>query len=355
MTPIKTVTASQKQIVLVIGNAIYMVDASTGELLWTASNTGADLNITTMTNSIPASLSAIDISGDGLIDYLFAADTGGRVFRIDLNPSASSANDFATGGEVASLAGNDEANNRRFYNKPNVALVKDKENGDYLTIAIGSGYRAHPIQTTAVENRFYMIKDYNPYSAPASYTSISEADTEKTTLSDDESADPTKLYNATSLMTGGVDALTSDMQTLMINGGGWYITFDTTGEKVLAESTTFSGAIIFTTFAPSGSTVSTCGADTGVSSIYALSQKWAMAAIDLDGDGDTDADDASVTLTHSGIAPKPVIIYRPDGGKTIDASSEDCEAAGTCEDQVSKCELSNCYVTPVYWRQNDDD
>jgi type IV pilus assembly protein PilY1 len=350
-----------------VGNAIYMVDASTGELLWTASNADANLNISTMVNSIPASLSVIDITGDGLVDYLFAADTGGRVFRIDINSDATGANDFAAGGEVASLADSDEDNNRRFYNKPNVSLVKDKQYGDYLTVSIGSGYRAHPIQVTNVENRFYMIKDFNPYSAPESYVSKSEAATTKLTLGDSESADSTLLYNATSLMIGGVDALTSDLQILMNNGGGWYITFDTEGEKVLAESTTFAGAIIFTTFAPSGSTVSTCGADTGVSKIYALSQKWAMATIDLDGDGVTDEDDASITLTHSGIAPKPVIIYRPDGGKTIaigtetieddrfeqEESSDDCEAEGTCSDQVSQCETSNCNVTPVYWRQDE--
>ena len=342
-----------------IGNAIYMVDASTGELLWTASNTDADLNISTMTNSIPASLSVIDITGDGLIDYLFAADTGGRVFRIDINPSASSANDFATGGEIASLAGSDEANNRRFYNKPNVALVKDKEYGDYLTIAIGSGYRAHPIQTTTVENRFYMIKDFNPYSVPSNYSSVSEASTTKTTLSDGESADSSKLYNATSLMNEGEDALTSDMQVLLTNGGGWYVTFDTTGEKVLAESTTFSSAIIFTTFAPSGSTVSTCGADTGQSRIYALSQKWAMAAIDLNGDGETDENDSYVELAHSGIAPRPVIIYQPDGGKTIAIGTETIEDDRFEEDtstegSVSECEANNCYVTPIYWRQVED-
>ena len=352
-----------------VGNAIYMVDASTGELLWTASNQDANLNISTMVNSIPASLSVIDITGDGLVDYLFAADTGGRVFRIDLNPGVTSASDFAAGGEVASLAGADADNNRRFYNKPNVSLVKDQQYGDYLTISIGSGYRAHPIQTTNVENRFYMIKDFYPYAAPTSYVSKSEAATTKTTLADGENADSNLLYNATSLMTGGADALTSDLQSIMTNGGGWYITFSTEGEKVLAESTTFSGAIIFTTFAPSGSTVNTCGADTGISKIYALSQKWAMATIDLDGDGDTDEDDASISLTHSGIAPKPVVIYRPDGGKTIaigtetiddnrfeeDISSDDCEAEGTCAEQVSQCESTNCYVIPVYWRQNQNE
>jgi len=350
------------------GNALYMVDASTGKRLWWASDKDADLNITNMINSMPASISAVDITGDGFINYLFAADTGGRVFRIDIKQDNAGAANFAKGGSIASLAGTDAKNNRRFYNKPNVALVKDKQYGDYLTIAIGSGHRAHPIQTTDVENRFYMIKDYFPYGAPTSYQTKIEADTTKVTLASGESAVPTMLYNASSLMTDGKNALTSDMQILMNNGGGWYVTFATKSEKVLSESTTFSGAIIFTTFSPTGgSTTTACGPDTGASRIYALDQKWAMSAIDLDGDGDTDNDDSSKILSHSGIAPRPVVIYRKGGGKTVaigtetidddrfqeQASSDDCSSKDTCEQQVKKCESNSCYVVPVYWRENE--
>ncbi len=350
------------------GNAIYMVDATTGERLWWSSNSGADLNIGNMVNGIPASVAAVDITGDGHINYLFASDTGGRVFRVDFNPNNSGAHDFAKGGAIASFAGTGTTDNIRFYNKPNVALVKDKQLGDYLTISIGSGHRAHPLQTVDVENRFYMIKDFYPYSAPSLYAPKSTADENKKSLSNNESANPYQLYNATNLMLDGNKALTSDMKTLMTNGGGWYITFNTKGEKVLAESTTFAGAIIFTTFSPStAGTSATCGADTGTSRIYALDQKWAMASIDLDGDGTTDNDDASKVLSHSGISPRPVIIYREGGGKSIvvgtesidddrfqeQASSSDCEANGTCSQQVKKCEKNNCYVTPVYWRQNE--
>jgi len=354
-----------------IGNAIYMVDASNGDLLWWSSNLNADLNIETMTNSMPASISAVDITGDGFINYLFAADTGGRVFRIDIKQDNTGKSNFAQGGEIASLAGDDATNNRRFYNKPNVALVKDKQYGDYLTIAIGSGYRAHPILTKNVKNRFYMIKDYSPYAAPTTYTSVSEAPLDKISLATSENADPLKLYNASALMIDGDIALTSEMQVLMNNGAGWYVEMKNEGEKVLAQSTTFSGAIIFTSFSPSGTPSSTsCGADTGTSRTYAISQKLAMAVIDLDGDGDTDNDDASKILAHSGIAPRPVVIYRPGGGKTIaigtetiddnrfdsDAPEADdpCIANGTCE-EASKCETGNCYVNPVYWRQNDND
>ncbi len=350
-----------------VGNSIYMVDAKTGELLWTASNQNADHNIAKMVNSMPASLSAIDITGEGNIDYLFAADTGGRVFRFDINQSNAGKTDFAKGGVIASLAGTDKAGNRRFYNKPNVALVKDKQYGDNLTIAIGSGHRAHPIFNKTVEDRFYVIKDFQPYSTPTSYTEITEAPTTKNTLGDGENADRTKLYNATALMTQGKTALTTSMQQLMNNGGGWYVTFANTGEKVLSESTTFAGAIIFTTFAPSSDTAVGCGPDTGQSRSYALSQTAAMAIIDLDGDGDVDANDSSITLSQSGIAPRPVVIYRPGGGKTIAIGTEtieddrfsetptdpDCAAKGTCPTKEQKCLEGNCYVVPQYWRQNE--
>lgn len=347
-----------------MGNAIYMVDATTGELLWSASNNNANLNISDMVNSIPASISAIDITGDGYINYFFAADTGGRIFRFDINKRNTGASDFAQGGVIASIAGSDLANKRRFYNKPNVALVKDKEFGDYLTIAIGSGHRAHPITTKDVVNRFYVVKDYYPYSVPPSYITKTQAPDTLQFLADDENAESDKLYNVTSIMLGG--DTTSSLNKMLNNGGGWYVNLQTSGEKVLAESATFAGAIIFTTFSPSSSTstVATCGADTGTSRVYAISQRDGSGVIDLDNDGDIEAVN---TLTHSGIAPRPVIIYRPGGGKTIAIGTEtidderfgstppdpDCEANGNCPEQKQKCTTGNCFLTPMYWRQNE--
>lgn len=342
-----------------IGNAIYMVDATTGERLWWASNTGANTNITQMTNSIPASISAVDISGDGHIDYFFAADTGGRVFRIDINQENTKASEFAVGGVIASLSGTETTDNRRFYNKPDVSIIKDKNEGDHLVISIGSGHRAFPISTTAVENRMYVIHDFSPYAAPASYITITEAPTTKTTLDDDEVPDPTKLYNATALMKGGT--MTADYQQLLKKGAGWYITFDSEGEKVLSESITFAGALIFTTFSPTGESSSVCGPDKGVSSVYALNLEWATPIIDLDGDGDVDEEDGKSSLAHSGIAPRPVVIFRSDGGKTIAIGTEtvedsrfkatECTGDDCPEDENLYCKV-DC-VVPQYWRQNE--
>lgn len=367
----------------VMGRAIYMVHAETGKrLAWIAGpksedKDSADLIIPDMLNSIPASVSAVDITGDGFINYLFAVDTGGKVFRIDINVDNKT---FFQGGMIADLGSSaDGANattdNRRFYNKPNVSLVKDKQNGDYLTIAVGSGHRAHPILTTSVKNRFYVLKDSNISNVAKDYKYevLTEDSTELLSLEDTSDA-VGKVLNATSLMNGDFAKETEANQLIikemLTASGGWYIELSTEGEKVLAESTTFSGAVIFTTFSKSGISSSVCGPDTGMARIYVLDQKWGTAAIDLNEDGVLDEKDASKVLAHSGIAPRPVVIYRKEGGKTIaigtetledsrfqknDASAADCkETGGDCEKIVSECEGSNCNVTPVYWHQQDN-
>ncbi len=352
-----------------IGNAIYMVDATTGERLWWASNTGANLTIANMKNSIPASPTPVDINADGLVDYLFAADTGGRIFRIDFDNNASTIGNFAKGDMIADLSGTERSNNRRFYNQPSVSLVKDKQLGDYLSIAIGSGHRAHPIFTTEVKNRMYVIKDRSPYKAPTTYVTVTEAAETETgsSLEPTDAVDKTKVYNATSLMTGGTAALTSKMKRLMTEGGGFYVTFSTTGEKVLSRATTFSGAVLFTTFSPSGTTTSECGPDTGQSRIYAIDQKWGIPVLDLDNDGEVDIDDASTTLAHAGIAPRPVVIYRTGGKKTIAIGTETVEdhrfdpnstvvnKMRSDDQSKSECHYTNCNVRPIYWRQNEKD
>jgi len=349
-----------------VGNAIYMVDATTGALLWSASKDNADYNLSEMRNSIPASISAVDITGDGNVNYFFAADTGGRIFRFDINQGNSDAASFISGaGVIAQVGDGSEAGNRRFYNKPNISLVKDATYGDHLTIAIGSGYRAHPLDDTPDE-RFYVIKDFDPYSKPYSYIKKTEAATTKTTLADKEEPSKNKIYNATSSMSlTDADDLTNDMKNILKKGGGWYMTLDSE-EKVLTESLTFSGAIMFSTFLSRNGTDNLCGANTGSSKLYVLDQQYGVASIDLDGDG---SKEASATLQHSGIAPRPVVIYREGGGKTIAIGTETIdderfeESTITCEDDgscptdniTSQCEAGSCYVTPVYWRQNDNE
>lgn len=361
-----------------VGNSIYMVDASDGTLLWHASDSNAHTIVPDMKNSIPGSISAIDINGDNNVDYFYVADTGGRLLRFDINAANTGASTFADGGVIAEISSdNSTADNRRFYSKPSVSIVKDKQKGDYLSIAIGTGHRAKPISNKAVQDRFYVFKDKNIKARLPSSFQFGVQESEETLFYDaykrtqagtnvrSGNPNPNLVYNATDLI-DGVEPSTA-MKNLMINGGGWYINLPSSGEKAFTQATAFSGAVLFTTFSPSGITLG-CGADTGVARLYALDQRWASPAIDLDGDGDVDSNDGKITLAHAGIAPRPVVIYRPGGGKSIaigtetiddsrfeeQASSDDCTANGTCEEEVFKCEQNNCYVVPVYWRQNDE-
>jgi type IV pilus assembly protein PilY1 len=334
-----------------VGNSIYMIDAEDGTLLWSASDADANLILGDMTNSMPATLSAIDITGNGFVNTLFAVDMGGRVFRVDINQTNTSAANFATGGLVAQVGDSTAAGNRRFYNKPNVALVKDKQYGDYYSIAIGSGYRAHPLNTT-IEDRFYVIKDKTPYNIredfdEITYKHITEAGSTVTS----GPVDPTKLYNATKSMNG---TLSNELKALLTGGAGWYVELSSS-EKVLSESLTYTGTVIFSTFSPTVINGAACGADTGTARAYALDQKWAGPVLDLDGDGDVDA---NLVLKHSGIPPRPFIHVTPDeDGTLVPGLSIGLEVIKKNKDPDPKepdCDSNNCFVTPVYWRQNDN-
>lgn len=160
-----------------IGNALYIVDADTGALLWHAGSTNeasANLKIGSMTNSIPADPTLVDINNDGNVDYIFLADTRGQIFRVDINQGNSGAADFAKGGRIANFGGTTAADNRRFYNSPDVALIRERGGKTYFTIAIGSGYREHPLNEDTAD-RFYVLRDSNVYSSPDTYTTLTES------------------------------------------------------------------------------------------------------------------------------------------------------------------------------------
>ena len=69
------------------GRAIYIVDATTGALLWWAGKTGVaptpgpDLALSAMDYSIPSQVRVLDINTDGIADRMYVGDMGGQVWR----------------------------------------------------------------------------------------------------------------------------------------------------------------------------------------------------------------------------------------------------------------------------------
>jgi type IV pilus assembly protein PilY1 len=290
-----------------MGRALYIVNASDGTVLWSGgpSATGFTKQFTDMKYSIPSDVTAIDINLDGLVDQIFVGDTGGQLWRFDMNNSASTNTDLVTGGVIADLDApnaTDAANNRHFYYAPDVSLGRDSSGKLAYAIAIGSGWRAHPLDTV-VQDRFYVLKNPNVM-GPARdasndpvYTKITESN----------------LYDATDNLVGQENAQAiSDLNSAV----GWYIKLENTGEKALAKSATINGTVLFTTYDPnnSGSTSGGCTPNVGTGRIYFVNVWDATPVIEQDGSLDalTKADRVKV-LASTGIPPSPKTLYLPDG------------------------------------------
>jgi len=74
------------------GNAVFVVEADNGDLIWKArggsstgfNSTDSAYDHVNMDDSIPSELAVVDTLGDGKLDRIYFGDTGGRVWRVDM-------------------------------------------------------------------------------------------------------------------------------------------------------------------------------------------------------------------------------------------------------------------------------
>ncbi|MFV9616837.1 MAG: pilus assembly protein, partial [Gammaproteobacteria bacterium] len=295
-----------------VGRTIYIADAETGERLWTA---GADSASPTdfMDYSIPARIKPLDISGDGFIDRLYAADMGGQIFRFDINNDSGSAlSSSITGGRIVDIAGSATEDARRFYYPPDVALINTPES-KYHALVIASGYRAHPLNEV-IHDRIYMIKDRKTGSA-TTYSTLTEAD----------------LFDVTANLAGGDSGAVGDAvadadreaELANISGAeGWYIDLDDEdnpdawiGEKGLAEALIIEGVAILTTYTPNiTAPTNSCEPNLGVGKVFFLDMVDGTPAFPSNLDI---RKDRHVELARSGIPPTPNVIITKGGEPTL--------------------------------------
>ncbi|AZT82886.1 pilus assembly protein PilY [Marinobacter sp. NP-4(2019)] len=291
------------------GRAVYIVDATTGERLWWAGPSGssADLVLSEMQYSIPASPKVLDINGDGLADQIYVGDMGGQIFRFDTGDSSKSNTLVVTGGRIANmgvthsdLTETSEEKARRFYHTPDLFGIKIGGKR-YLGLVIGSGYQAHPLNTT-IKDRLYMLKIESVSSAPIDPSDSKEETILYETLTEDD------LYDATdNLIQQGTDTQRSAASTELAGKHGWFIRLTNAGEKVLSESTTVNNEIYVTTYEPKASD-NPCLPPTGTSRLYHLSAFDGRAVQNYDGTGADDAltkSDRYVELITAGLPPTP--------------------------------------------------
>lgn len=271
-----------------MGNAIYIVNAANGELIWSAgSSDNVTEQVSDMKWSIPAGVSVVDIDFDGKADYLYFADLAGQVFRVDVDVSGE--NDHSVI-RVANLGGSGN-NHRRFYEAPAVAFSRDGVTPT-LYVAVASGYRAHPLDEGTNEGLF-VIKDNSAL-----------------TVAPTIMATTANMSNVT------------DNSLPASSSRGWYYYFDRLGEKALASPVVFNNRILLTTYSPveNEEPDNPCAVSYGRSYLHTVNLVTAKPAALRD---DLPAPiSRSEALALTSPAPTPTILLDKDGDVIIIVGTE---------------------------------
>jgi type IV pilus assembly protein PilY1 len=278
------------------GAGIYMLDLETGDQLWrVGADSFASLTLPSMTRAIPAQIRVVDMNGDSFADRMYAADLGGQLWRFDIKNGATPAN-LVAGGVIAQLGAEGMSSpgpedTRRLYTTPDVSLFNDdRQDRRYLSVSIGSGYRAHPLDNSA-QDRFYSVRDKDVFNA------LTQAQ-----------------YNTYPIVKDGDLIEISGQYGTVIpaNGRGWKFTLGA-AEKVLSDSRTFDDNIYFVTMEPAINADDPCQAGVSINRLYRVSVQNGDPVIDYGSPVPTDPveiDEARVTkLEQGGIAPVPVFLF----------------------------------------------
>ena len=240
-----------------MGRGIFIVDAITGTMVWSATHGGssacsgtitkATCSVSGMNYSIPADITLVDRDHDGKIDRLYAVDTGGNVWRVDLQPTVTDITpDHWQVNKVAALGCDAGAcasgtTPRKFLYPADVVTTNS-----YDSILVGSGDREHPLYSNlssnksySITNRFYMLKDITGNDG-SSLTTITQSN----------------LFDATNTAYAG---------TLK----GFYITMGV-GEKAVNAPTTVAGYTYFGTNQPTAPGANSCTANLGIARGYSI-------------------------------------------------------------------------------------
>lgn len=298
-----------------MARGIFVVDGITGNVLWQAGPVApATLSpgevfqtVAAMTFAIPSDVSILDRNSDGYADRLYVGDTGGNVWRADINdvsPANWTVNKLAALGFAASGT---VGSRRKFLYPPDVVFSSDA-NGPYDAVLIGSGDREHPFNgygdtanplINAVTNRYYLIKDRDTGFTYSGAT-ITEADVFDTT---------------NNLIQQGSAAQITAAAAALTAAKGWSITL-LTGEKVISSSVTLGGATFFNTNQPTPPAPGVCGGNLGIARQYTVNFQTGGSIIPYNTSAGLTAESRYLVHPGGGYAPSPVGAIVQIGGKT---------------------------------------
>ncbi|MFM4719422.1 pilus assembly protein [Aeromonas bivalvium] len=342
------------------GRGIYIVNAADGSLVFSATPAApstVNLQVAAMEDSMPGSVAVLDSDGDGKIDRIYAGDTGGHIWRMDMPSATKSAWSVF---KFASLGSDDvQADDRRFFTQPIVVRTINKQvtrtvvGGNELyayqerpfdAVLIGSGDRNRPASESTVRNGYFMLRDYDV----TARTSGSPART-PILISD--------LYDVTH---DPLTAQSTDEDRLRVKAGitsakGWVNWLNEPGEKSMGAGVVLQGKLYFTSFLPQVQSFLQCTIQSiGAARQYMVDMHYGTSfkyVVDLDGNETPEryvevqnkvaddlvvhaGDDARVRILGGGVGDE-VILHDQGNGEP-----ERCTGAGECVQGAEEAEMN---------------
>jgi Tfp pilus tip-associated adhesin PilY1 len=327
------------------GAGVYVLDAETGTLI-------RHFDFSALTGfaarSVTADVALIDVDSDERVDYGYAVDTGGNIYRFDFieDPVSKTAIDDPTKWPYSRVAFTN-GQGRKFLFPP--ALVQVTASKIYL--AIGTGDREHPLRTHypyedrngdkdttdgGVVNRFYVFKD-----DLTNVDATSELDLDGGTMSD---------------YTKGSDCSTAPVLPTSV-ADGWFIdlTEQGKGEQVVTSAVVAAGFVFFSTNRPTETAETVCTSSLGEARGYFMNLLNSSGAIGVAGAcGGT----RSSTFVGGGLPPSPVLATVPIDGElrtvVIGAVQKTGEPSSPIQSQRVRPPIASDRK-PIYWYKSTGD
>ena len=222
------------------GNFVYALDGKTGRLLRKFETEAP----------VVAEIELLDIDYDGYIDFAYAADASGNLYRLTFSKITEGVLDPSTTLDPIEwpmdLVAYSNRQGVRFMNQPISAEV-----GNAVFIALGSGDRERPLKQNYpyaenVENRFYVFVD-QPFATASSAVDLDSM----LNAADGLSSEPDE--------NGAIETL--------LDTNGWYLDLPDQGEQIVNQAAIGSGYVFFNSFQAEGSTEGFCS-DLGTAKAY---------------------------------------------------------------------------------------
>jgi len=367
--------------------ALYIVDADSGELIRKI-NTGAN----SACNGLATPL-AIDSNADGKVEYVYAGDLQGNLWKFDLTSSNSSEWDVAykTGTTAKSLfqAKDAHGNTQPITVKPDAMFHCDKEKPGFI-VAFGTGrYLGSSDLTDTNQQTLYGVWDYGDDSDNSEYLGSFERGSNTSVLFNQPAT--VSLLMQETVFNGVINSVTyrilSDNEAIWKtqddgdtppentilypnpsssedNHAGWYFDLPDEKERIVRDLVIRGGKVILITSIPQSSSPCVAGGESYLMEVNACTgARTTSPQLDINDDGKIDDQDLISTPNPD---PNGDPIYLPPTGlkyptmmfppMIIDNPNDDTELKyfSTSAGNVIIMKEQDEGEGPFYWRQLDE-